>query len=78
MPAKALKEIYARCGSLPPDVARRWVWLANYLLRLTIRRSPHELLFKRHSACWIVEMILSLAVSKLPTATEQLQKTANL
>ena len=26
-----LKEIYARCGSLPPDVARRWVWLANYL-----------------------------------------------
>ena len=31
VPAKALKEIYARCGSLPPDVARRWVWLANYL-----------------------------------------------
>ena len=27
----ALKEIYARCGTLPPDSARRWVWLANYL-----------------------------------------------
>jgi hypothetical protein len=26
-----LKEIYARCGALPPDIARRWVWLANYL-----------------------------------------------
>jgi hypothetical protein len=27
----ALKEIYTRCATLPPDVARRWVWLANYL-----------------------------------------------
>ena len=27
----ALKEIYARCGTLPPDVARRWAWLGNYL-----------------------------------------------
>jgi len=27
----ALKEIYARCATLPPDIARRWVWLANYL-----------------------------------------------
>lgn len=27
----ALKDIYARCGILPPDIARRWVWLANYL-----------------------------------------------
>lgn len=26
-----LKDIYSRCGSLPPDAARRWVWLANYL-----------------------------------------------
>ncbi len=31
VPPETLKEIYARCGSLPPDVARRWVWLANYL-----------------------------------------------
>lgn len=27
----ALNDIYARCGSLAPDAARRWVWLANYL-----------------------------------------------
>ena len=27
----ALKEIYARCGTLPPDIARRWAWLATYL-----------------------------------------------
>jgi hypothetical protein len=27
----ALKEIYPRCATMPPDVARRWVWLANYL-----------------------------------------------
>jgi hypothetical protein len=27
----ALKEIYARCGTLPPDIARRWAWLGNYL-----------------------------------------------
>jgi hypothetical protein len=26
-----LREIYTRCGSSPPDVARRWGWLANYL-----------------------------------------------
>jgi hypothetical protein len=31
VPAEILREIYARCGSSPPDVARRWVWLANYL-----------------------------------------------
>ena len=27
----ALKDIHIRCGKLPPAVARRWTWLANYL-----------------------------------------------
>jgi len=31
VPAGALKEVYARCGNSQPDVARRWLWLANYL-----------------------------------------------
>jgi hypothetical protein len=31
VPAEILREIYARCGSSPADVARRWVWLASYL-----------------------------------------------
>jgi hypothetical protein len=26
-----LTEIYKRCASLPPEPARRWAWLANYL-----------------------------------------------
>jgi len=29
--ASALQEIYKRCAASPPDIARRWVWLANYL-----------------------------------------------
>jgi hypothetical protein len=28
---EALTDIYARCGRLSPDAARRWVWLANFL-----------------------------------------------
>jgi hypothetical protein len=35
-----MKEIYARCGSLPPDQARRWVWLANYLASFVYMTSP--------------------------------------
>ena len=27
----ALKEIYSRCGHLPPQAARRWAWLGNFL-----------------------------------------------
>ncbi len=27
----ALKDIYSRIGQSPPDVARRWAWLASYL-----------------------------------------------
>ena len=27
----ALQDIYARCAALPPEPARRWAWLANYL-----------------------------------------------
>ena len=27
----ALKDIYKRCAKLPPDAARRWAWLANFL-----------------------------------------------
>lgn len=29
--AEALKDIYRRCGSLPPEAARRWAWLGNFL-----------------------------------------------
>jgi hypothetical protein len=36
----ALKDIYGRCASLPPDVARRWVWLANYLASFVYSTSP--------------------------------------
>jgi len=28
---KALRNVYRRCGTSAPDVARRWAWLANYL-----------------------------------------------
>ncbi len=28
---QALEDIYKRCGSLPPQAARRWAWLANFL-----------------------------------------------
>jgi hypothetical protein len=31
----ALKEIYARCGTLPPDMARRWAWRGTYLASFT-------------------------------------------
>ena len=27
----ALKDIYKRCAKLPPDAARRWIWLAKFL-----------------------------------------------
>ena len=36
----ALKGIYSRCGSLPPDVARRWVWLGSYLASFSYSTSP--------------------------------------
>jgi hypothetical protein len=32
--ASALKDIYVRCGKLPPGAARRWTWLANHLATL--------------------------------------------
>jgi hypothetical protein len=28
---RAVKDIYKRCGSLPPEAARRWAWLGNFL-----------------------------------------------
>jgi hypothetical protein len=28
---QALKDIYGRCGLLPPEAARRWAWLGNFL-----------------------------------------------
>ncbi len=28
---EALKDIYGRCGILPPEAARRWAWLGNFL-----------------------------------------------
>lgn len=31
----ALKEIYAHCSTMPPDVARRWAWLGNFLASFT-------------------------------------------
>jgi hypothetical protein len=35
-----LKDIYGRGASLPPDIARRWVWLANYLASFAYVTSP--------------------------------------
>ncbi len=35
--AEALKDIYRRCGSLPPEAARRWAWLGNFLASFTYR-----------------------------------------
>jgi len=35
--AEALKDIYCRCGSLPPDAARRWAWLGNFLASFTFQ-----------------------------------------
>jgi hypothetical protein len=32
----ALKDIYARCGRVPPSAARRWVWLANHLASFAV------------------------------------------
>ena len=28
---EALKDIYGRCGILPPEAAPRWAWLGNFL-----------------------------------------------
>jgi hypothetical protein len=36
----ALKSISARCATLPPDAARRWIWLANYLASFIYPEPP--------------------------------------
>ncbi len=36
----ALKEIYGRCARLSPDIARRWVWLANFLASFIYPEPP--------------------------------------
>lgn len=35
--ADALKQIWARCTNMPPDVARRWAWLGSYLASFMYR-----------------------------------------
>ncbi len=34
-----LKAIYSRCGSLPPQAARRWAWLGNFLASFVYREN---------------------------------------